>query len=67
MLSLNVPVAVNCCVRPFAMDGFGGRHRDRLQRRRRHRQHVVEPVTPLSVAVIVVVPAATPLASPPGT
>ena len=65
VLSLNVPVAVNCSVVPFAMVGLAGvtaidcsiaavTVSDR------------RAVTPLSVAVIVVVPAATPLASPPG-
>ena len=37
-LSENVPVAVNCWVFPLAIARVGRRHRDRLQRRRRHGQ-----------------------------
>ena len=62
-LSEKVPVAVNCWVKPFAMAGLAGVtaidcSAGALTVR------TVEPVTPLSVALIVDVPVATPVASP---
>ena len=64
LLSEYVPVAVNCCVRPFAIDGFAGvtaidSNVAAIT------VIVVEPLTALTVALIKLVPTATALASPP--
>src|SRR6202022_2685257 len=63
VLSLNVPVAVNCCVVPLAIDGFAG-----VTAIDRNVAAVTvnwgEPLFPPDVAVIVVVPGATLLTIP---
>jgi hypothetical protein len=64
LLSLNVPVAVNCCVRPLATDGFAGVTAMDC-RVAAATVRVVEPETTPDVAVIVEVPTATPVAKPP--
>ena len=58
LLSLNVPVAVNCCVAPLADRWIRRRHRDRLQRRRRHRQREITVLRPVAAAVTVYGPPA---------
>jgi hypothetical protein len=63
-LSENVPVAVNCSVLPFTIDGFAGvtaidTSAGPLTVR------VVVPLTPPEAACIWLVPAATPVANPP--
>jgi hypothetical protein len=63
-LSEKVPVAVNCCVVPFAIEGFAGVTAiDTSVAAVTVR--VVEPVMPADVASILLVPAATPEANPP--
>jgi len=63
-LSENVPVAVNCCFVPFAIEGFAGVTAiDTSVAAVTVR--VVEPVMPAETALIVLVPAATPVANPP--
>lgn len=64
MLSANVPMAVNCRVVPTAILGFAGTIWIAV-RGGGVTVRVVEPVTPLNVAEIVVVPMATAVASPP--
>src|SRR6266568_890698 len=63
VLSLKVPVAVNCCVVPFAMLGFVGVTPSEV-RVAAVTVSVVFPETSPSVAVIVVGPAATDVARP---
>jgi hypothetical protein len=64
-LSENIPVAVNCWVCPFTMLGLAGvTEIDWSVGVGLVTVSVVWPVTPLSDAVIVDVPAATPVASP---
>jgi hypothetical protein len=63
-LSLNVPVAVNCCVVPLAIDGFAGVTAMETSVGG-VTVSVVEPVTPFSVAEIEEVPVATAVARPP--
>jgi hypothetical protein len=63
LLSLKVPVAVNCCVRPFAMDGFPGvTAMDCSVAAVTVR--VVDPVIDPDFALMEEVPAATAVASP---
>jgi hypothetical protein len=63
-LSENVPVAVNCSFVPFAIEGFAGVTAiDTSVAAVTVR--VVEPVMPPETALIVLVPAATPVANPP--
>lgn len=65
-LSEKVPVAVNCCVAFFAIDGFAGVTAiDTSVGAVTVTVSVVEPVTPPETALIVLVPAATPVANPP--
>ena len=64
LLSLNVPVAVNCCVRPFASDGFAGVTAIDCSTAA-VTVSVVEPVTPPNIALIVLIPGATAVANPP--
>jgi hypothetical protein len=63
-LSENVPVAVNCCVVPFAIEGFAG-----VTAIDTNVAEVtvskVDPVTPPEVAMIVLDPAAFAVAIPP--
>jgi hypothetical protein len=62
-LSLNVPVAVNCCVFPAATDGFAGV--TAIDTRVAFvTVSVVDPTTPPLVALIVELPAFTPVAKP---
>jgi len=61
--SLKVPVAVNCCVRPRAMDGLGGVTAIEVSEMTVSVTAGVE-VTPPCAAVICVVPAATAVANP---
>src|SRR6266700_3997680 len=63
VLSLKVPVAVNCRVVPFAMLGFVGVTAIEV-RVAAVTVSVVLPETPPKVAVIVVIPAATDVAKP---
>src|SRR5258706_322653 len=63
VVSLYVPVAVNCCVRPLATDGAAG-VMARLVSVAAVTASVAVPVTPLLVAEIVVVPTATLVATP---
>jgi hypothetical protein len=62
LLSLYVPVAVNCCVAPFAIDGFTGL--TAIDTRAAVTVKPVEPLTDPEVACIVVLPVFTPVASP---
>ena len=64
LLSLKVPVAVNCCVVPFGMDGLAGVTAIDCSVAA-VTVSTVEPVTPLSVALMVLVPVFTPVARPP--
>src|SRR5262249_28798884 len=57
LLSLNVPVAVNCCVAPGETVGFGGLTRIEL-RVAEVTLSVVEPFTPPWVALMLVLPVA---------
>src|ERR1700733_2890522 len=64
LLSLYVPVAVNCCVPPFTIDGLAGvtaidTNIGGVT------VSVVEPLIEPELACIVVLPAPTPVASPP--
>jgi hypothetical protein len=61
--SLNVPVAVNCCVAPLAIDGFGGVTAIDCSVAA-VTVRVVEPLIAPDVALIVEVPTPAPLASP---
>ena len=63
MLSLKVPVAVNCCVAPRRCDGFAGVTAIDC-RVAAVTVSTVEPVTPPNVALIVEVPVATAVARP---
>src|SRR5579862_3854318 len=63
-LSLYVPVAVNCWVEPFVIDGFAGVTAIETSVAGVTVRTVV-PVLPLSVALMLLVPVATPVASPP--
>lgn len=60
--SLNVPVAVNCCVRPSATDGLGGV--TAIEVSVMTVRVTAGDVTPLIAAVICVVPPATAVANP---
>jgi len=63
-LSEKVPVAVNCSVLPFAIEGFAGvTAMDTSVAAVTVR--VVDPVMPPETALIVLVPVATPVANPP--
>ena len=62
-LSLNVPVAVNCCVLPLAIEGFAGVTAIDC-RAAPVTVSTVDPVMPFCVAEIVLVPVATPVARP---
>jgi hypothetical protein len=64
LLSLYVPVAVNCCVRPLAIDGFAGVTAMDCSVGA-VTVSSVEPTTDPEVALMVLVPAATPVARPP--
>src|ERR1019366_2589416 len=61
LLSLYVPVAVNCCVAPLAIEGFAAV----AWRGAGFPVNGVEPLIAPEVALIVLVPPATPLARPP--
>jgi hypothetical protein len=62
-VSLNVPIAVNCCVLPTVMDGFAGEIATETSVPV-PTINVAVPLTPELVAVIVTVPAFLPWASP---
>src|SRR5438270_749135 len=62
-LSVNVPVAVNCCVVPLATLGLAGVTAIEVNAAA-VTVSTVEPVTPLKVALIVEVPVPTPVARP---
>jgi hypothetical protein len=66
VLSLKVPVAVNCWVAPVAIDGVVGvtAIETSVAMPPAMTVRVVEPITPLVAAVIVVMPAATAVARP---
>jgi len=64
LLSLYVPVAVNCCVRPLAIDGFAGVTAIDC-RGAAVTVSTVEPTTDPDVALIVLVPTPAPVANPP--
>ena len=64
LLSEYVPVAVNCCVNPFATDGFAGVTAIDTNVAA-PTVNTVEPLTAPSDAPIVLVPTATAVASPP--
>jgi hypothetical protein len=59
-----VPVAVNCCVVPLAMDGLAGETAMDCNVAG-VTVNTVEPVMPLDVALMVEVPAPSALANPP--
>ena len=61
--SLNVPVAVNCCVAPFAIDGFAGVTAIDCNVAA-VTVSTVEPLIDDDVAVIVELPTPAPLARP---
>jgi hypothetical protein len=63
LLSVYVPVAVNCCVRPLVIVGFAGVTAIDC-RVAAVTVSTVEPTTP-SVALIVLVPTPAPVAKPP--
>ena len=63
LLSVYVPVAVNCFVAPFAIDGFAGVTAIDCSAAA-VTVSTVEPVTPPSVALMVLVPIATAVAKP---
>jgi hypothetical protein len=63
-LSENVPVAVNCCFAPALIDGFAGVTAIDTNVAA-VTVSVVEPLTAPEAALIVLVPAATPMANPP--
>jgi len=66
-LSENVPVAVNCFVVPLAIEGFAGVTAiDTSVGAVVVTVRVVEPLIAADAALIVLVPAATPVANPPG-
>ncbi len=63
-LSLYVPVAVNCCVRPFAIVGFAGVTAIDCSVAAVTVSTSTGEVTPLRLAVMLLVPTATPVANP---
>ncbi len=63
-MSLYVPVAVNCCVRPFATDGFAGVTAIDISVGAVTVITDAADVTPLKVAVMLLVPTATAVANP---
>jgi hypothetical protein len=63
LLSLNVPVAVNCCVRPFAIDGFAGVTAIDCSVAA-VTVSTVDPLTEPDVALMVLVPTPAPVANP---
>ena len=63
LLSLKVPVAANCWVEPFGIEGFAGVTAIDT-RVAGVTVNTVEPVMPVSVALMLLVPAATPVARP---
>src|SRR5277367_2934955 len=63
LLSLNVPVAVNCCVKPLAIEGFAGLTAIDC-RVAAETVRVVEPVIDPDLALIEDVPVATAVARP---
>ena len=63
LLSLNVPVAVNCCVAPLAIDGFAGVTAIDCSVAA-VTVSTVEPLTAPNVALIVLVPPPAPVARP---
>jgi hypothetical protein len=64
VLSVYIPVAVNCCVRPLAIDGFAGFTTIDTSVAV-VTVSTVEPTTDPNVALIVLVPAPTAVANPP--
>ena len=64
-LSLYVPVATNCCVAPFAIDGLTGVTAIDTSVAAVTVSTSTGEVTPDSAAVMLLVPTPTPLASPP--
>src|SRR5579871_4483423 len=64
LLSLNVPVAVNCCVAPLPIDGFAGVTAIDFSVAA-VTVNVVDPLIAPDVALIVLVPTPTPVANPP--
>src|SRR5579871_2865800 len=64
LLSVNVPVAVNCCVAPLPIDGFAGVTAIDFSVAA-VTVNVVDPLIAPDVALIVLVPTATPVAKPP--
>ncbi len=62
--SLYVPVAVNCCVEPAGIDGFAGVTAMDNSAGPGSTVRFVVPLIAPEVALIVVLPAATPLARP---
>jgi hypothetical protein len=66
LLSLYVPVAVNCCVCPFEIEGLEGVTAMDCRVAAVTVSTSAGEVTPLRLAVMLVVPAAKPVAKPPG-
>ena len=66
LLSLKSPVAVNCCVALFGIDGFAGVTAMDCNVAA-VTVSTVEPVTPPELALIVLVPTPAPVANPPAT
>lgn len=64
LLSVNVPVAANCCVVPFAIDGFAGVTAMACSTAA-VTVNTVEPVTAFSVALMLLVATPAPVARPP--
>ena len=64
LLSLNVPVAVNCCVAPLLMDGFAGVTAIDCKVAA-VTVNTVDPVIEFSVALMLLVPTPAPVAWPP--
>jgi hypothetical protein len=60
-----VPVAVNCCVNPFAMDGLIGVTAIDFRVATVTVNTSTGEVTPLKLAVMLLVPTPTPVAKPP--
>jgi hypothetical protein len=65
LLSVNVPVAVNCCVRPLAIDGLTGVTAIDFKVAAVTVSTSTGEVTPFKLAVMLLVPTATPVARPP--
>ena len=63
VLSVYVPIAANCWVAPILIDGVAGEMV--IDFRLGVMVRLADPVTPLEAAVMVVEPAATPVAKPP--